>query len=551
MALFNASLAELRSLLRVPIPNKDLLSYIFENTWKYDQDMPIMIDTNDPKHEYLSINQAHTMIRKLISGFKRAGLKTGDCVCLQSSNNIYYPIICLAVVGAGGVFTGSNPGLRLSEVVHHYKTSKTQFIISVEEILPINLEAASQCDIPASNVFLFAKRPPNSPQSTRYWTDLLQCGEEDWIRWDDEKRSRNTVAALYPTSGTSGKPKFAMISHYNLVAAGTLAHDTNVKSFKTKQIILFPMFHIAATVFSHVSPIRQGWPTYIIPRFEPVSVVSIIRDYQITDMGMVPAMMNMILQSGVATPEALSSLRDGAVGAAPVNPEILKKWQALCHPDCSFGGKYGMTELTGIATQIPWPEKDRKVSVGRLLAGLEAKLVDDNGNKITKCGVPGELRIRGSTVFMGYLGNAEETAAAFDEEGYLRTGDVAYCDAEDKTLFIIDRMKELIKVRGFQVAPAELEGLLLSHDAIADAAVIGVPTANGEEVPRAYLVRSVGKGALVTADEIKTYIAERLSKYKHLDGGVIFMSVLPRNSNGKLLKRVLRDEVKKGEKSKL
>ena len=165
-----------------------------------------------------------------------------DLVRKLTDWKIYNPLVCLAVTGAGGVFTAANPGITLSEVVHHYKSSRTRFIISVEEVLPVNLKAAAQCGISASNIFIFSKRPPNSLKSTKYWTDLLQFGEADWIRWDDERRSKNTVAALFPTSGTSGNPKFAMITHYNLVACGTLVHDTNVKTYRVSYPLKSPFW---------------------------------------------------------------------------------------------------------------------------------------------------------------------------------------------------------------------------------------------------------------------------------------------------------------------
>jgi acyl-CoA synthetase (AMP-forming)/AMP-acid ligase II len=136
------------------------------------------------------------------------------------------------------------------------------------------------------------------------------------------------------------------------------------------------MFHLSATVHSHISAIRQGWPTYVLPRFDAQRFIALVERYQITDTAMVPAMMNMILQSGHVTPSSLRSLRDGTVGAAPVSPELLKKWQALLRPDCSFTGGYGMTEMAGVMAQIYWPEQDPTCnSIGRLMPGLEAKCV--------------------------------------------------------------------------------------------------------------------------------------------------------------------------------
>jgi acyl-CoA synthetase (AMP-forming)/AMP-acid ligase II len=175
------------------------------------------------------------------------------------------------------------------------------------------------------------------------------------------------------------------------------------------------------------------------------------------------------------------------------------------------------------------------------------RLIDDNDKDITAYNVPGELCIRGPTIITSYFGNETATKDSFDDEGYFKTGDVMYCDSKTKKWYIIDRKKELIKVRGFQVAPAEVEGVLLSHPHIQDAAVIGIQKKDEPEVemPRAYVARKPTADAKnLTEDEVKSYCKERLAKYKELSGGVRFIDAVPRNATGKPLKRILREMVK-------
>lgn len=175
------------------------------------------------------------------------------------------------------------------------------------------------------------------------------------------------------------------------------------------------------------------------------------------------------------------------------------------------------------------------------------RLVDDDGNDITAYDVRGEFCVRGPSVIPGYFENPEANKLSFDSDDFFHTGDIAYCDGKTKLWYIVDRKKELIKVRGFQVAPPELETVLLSHPDIIDAAVIGIPTnAFDGEVPRAYIVRRPGSSvSKLTEEDVKGYISERLTKYKRLEGGVKFVETIPKNASGKILKRILRDEVKK------
>ncbi len=178
--------------------------------------------------------------------------------------------------------------------------------------------------------------------------------------------------------------------------------------------------------------------------------------------------------------------------------------------------------------------------------------MDDNGNDITDYNVSGELCVRGPTVVPGYLHNPVGNEA-FDSDGFYHTGDIGYCNAKSKLWYIVDRKKELIKVRGFQVAPPELEAVLLSHPQIVDAAVIGVQFGRDEsQLPRAYIVKRSGpEGEKLTANDVKRHMEEKLAKYKRLDGGVRFVGVIPKNPSGKILKRILRDEAKKEMEAKL
>ena len=206
-----------------------------------------------------------------------------------------------------------------------------------------------------------------------------------------------------------------------------------------------------------------------------------------------------------------------------------------------------VTESCCIATMFYHPEDDDTGSVGRLIPNCEVKLIDGEGNDVSAYDVRGEMCIRGPTITSGYFENPKANAESFDSDGYYKSGDIMYCDKKSKKWYIVDRKKELIKVRGFQVAPPELESVLLSHPLIVDVAVIGVkhPSERDVELPRAYVVRSsVPEGQSLDEKTVKDYCSVRLAKYKELTGGVRFVDSIPKTASGKILKRILREESK-------
>jgi len=208
---------------------------------------------------------------------------------------------------------------------------------------------------------------------------------------------------------------------------------------------------------------------------------------------------------------------------------------------------WGMTEASCIVTRFEYPEDDLTGSIGRPMPNIDMKIVDDDGKDITGYDVRGEMCIRGPTIIPGYFENPEANKTTFDRDGFYHTGDIGYCDGQTKLWYIVDRKKELIKVRAFQVAPPEVEAVLLDHPNIVDAAVIGVPSRNeGSELPRAYVTRRPGTDPKqLTEEMVKEYVKPKLTRYKWLDGGVRFVDAIPKNASGKILKRILREEAKK------
>lgn len=252
-------------------------------------------------------------------------------------------------------------------------------------------------------------------------------------------------------------------------------------------------------------------------------------------------MVYIILNSPLGRKYSLKSLRNVWCGSAPLDPEPQVRFkETFLLENTPLNQGWGMSETSCVATMTYYPEYDPTGGVGQLTPNLDAKLIDDDGNDISGYDVRGEICLRGPIIINGYFQNPEANARDWDSQGYFKTGDIAYRSSKNKLYYIVDRKKELIKVRGFQVAPKEIEAILIAHPAIDDAAVVAVKYSRDEsELPRAYIV--LAPGAKLTEQEVKDYTGERLARYKHLVGGVRFIDELPRNPSKKILKSQLRE----------
>ncbi|KAF2476219.1 putative AMP-binding enzyme [Lindgomyces ingoldianus] len=536
----------------IDIPTKDILSWACDNSG-FDQNKPIYIDAADPSNS-ISAAQATTLIRKLVAGFKQAGLENGDTVLIHSFNNIYYPIIVLGIIGFGGVFTGTNPSYTTHELKHAISASKAKCVISEPEILEAITAAAKDVPIPSSRILVLnSTEKEEFDDGQQSWRSLLNHGEEDWHRFDSEEISKDTTAMLLFSSGTTGLPKPAILSHHNLIAQHHIVFEHKPRPYDLSRLIALPMFHAATAPSTHTSALRSGHAQYIMRRFEVNAFMAYAEKYRITDLTLVPPMVTAIVMSPLPPPQKkqhLQHVKAAFAGAAPLDKAMQARFQSLLSPSTPFTQIWAMTETSCFASLFHYPENDDTGSVGLFLPNLDVKLVDEHGTDISSHGVRGELCVRGPTIIRGYMG--VDRSQDFDAEGYFRTGDILYCDPQSGKWYIVDRKKELIKVRGFQVAPAELEGVLLDHPNIVDAAVIGIPTPEGDsELPRAYVVKKEGVGKELGEEHVRAHLEERLAKYKRLDGGVKFVDMIPKTPSGKILKRVLREQAKREVGAKL
>ncbi|EEA27204.1 hypothetical protein TMatcc_004518 [Talaromyces marneffei ATCC 18224] len=538
---------------------KDLLSFALdEQPVAYDEQRPLYVDAENPT---LSLNarQVRLFVRTVIAGLKkRAGIEAGDCVLVTLPNNVLYSSIFYGIVGAGGIYMGINPSSQYAELEHFLELSTPKLIITAPAGLGLLQEVTKAKGIAQNRICvlddyaisciskILASRPStpvgeamqvdninyNLHPETMNFSALLRHGEQDWIRFDDKHRAINTPAAMYTTSGTGGLPKGALLSHHSIIMHHqSLYYET---PYDTTRLICIPMFHLFGALFTHIWPIRYGETCYILPRFDIAQFVQTVYLYRITETFMVPAMVQALTKCpDLELSQFFRSLRYIGTAGASLDSASAERLETKLHPEAQISQIWGMTEV-GVAFQMRYGHRDGTGSIGRLLPNYDVKLLDINGVEITADDIPGELHVRGPGVLMEYKGIPD----AKDGYGWFRTGDIV-C-VRDSMYYVVGRAKELIKVRGWQVAPAEIEGVLLKHPCIADAAVVGIKKEGSshqleDELVRAFVVRrKTTAAARLTGDEVYRFARHQLSSYKSITGGVIFVDEIPRTPSGKV-----------------
>ncbi|KAJ4188154.1 hypothetical protein NW759_016855 [Fusarium solani] len=473
----------------------------------------------------------------------------------------------MGILMAGGIFTGASPAVGPAELARQLKDSGALFLIAGSAGLQVALEAASHSSLSKGRVFSFdgslqgATIP--SQAGVNHWTTILaDATEAERFDWVEPLDPRSTTCCLNYSSGTTGIPKGVEITHHAYVANGQVnVHINHMdpswhEQLKTRSSLCFmPMYHAAGQTTFVANHPKMLIPTYIMPRYNFEKLLQHIQDFKITSIATAPPILLSIAKSPLTAKYNLSSVKEIVCGTAPLPPEIAQTVQRKLWPNGeSFVRQgWGMTEFTCTGSLWSYGDDEKPSSVGEIVPNASLKIMDGD-SEITVPNQPGELWITGPTLMKGYWQNPGATAETIAEEKgvrWLKTGDIAYVDRfkPGAKIFLTDRIKELIKVRGFQVSPAELEATLLTYGSVVDAGVVGV-VINGEEVPRAYVVRNSD----VTEQEIEKWMEGQVAKYKWLRGGVVFVDSIPRIQSGKILRRVLREMAKRevvGTKAKL
>jgi len=462
-------------------------------------------------------------VHRVAYGLSRRGFGKGDVFAIYSPNLPEYAFAFFGVAMVGGVVTTINPLATVEELAAQLRDAGASYIVTVAPFLDKAREAAAQTGV--REVFVFGEAEGATPFAAL----LAEDGALPEVRID----VREDVVVLPYSSGTTGLPKGVMLTHYNLVAnllqidrAAPVAEDDVL-------IAVLPFFHIYGMVVLMSLGLFSGATVVSLPRFDLEQFLQTVETYGVTRLFLVPPIMLALAKHPLVDKHDLSKVVSILSAAAPLGRDVGDEVAARL--GCVVKQGYGMTEASPCTHIVP-DELNRPGSVGLTAPNTECKIVGVETGAAVGPGEPGEVWVRGPQVMKGYLNRPDATAATVNEDGWLLTGDVGQMD-EDGYLYIVDRIKELIKYKGYQVAPAELEALLAAHPSIADAAVIGSPDEEAGEIPKAFVVL---KGE-IAADEIVAYVAERVSPYKRIRQ-VEIVDQIPRSASGKILRRVLIEQ---------
>jgi 4-coumarate--CoA ligase len=495
--------------------------------------------------------------------------KKGHVLALFTPNNIDIPAMTFGTLWAGGVLSPANPAYTVAELSHQLRDSGARLVATQIDFLDKVKDACSEAGLSHDQIILLGEgRDPSG--RTKHWTSVRNISGA--TRYRPTKISPKTdVAFLVYSSGTTGKPKGVRLSHYNLTSnviqvqwseqfnltwdGSKTSSDIPLPPSQGDRILAcLPFFHIYGLTMFVVKPVYTGVTTFVMDKFEIERWCSLVQQHQITYSYIVPPIAINLSKHPAVPSYDLSSVRMTNCGAAPLGKEVVEA--VFKRTGIRVKQGYGLSETSPGLFHQRWDEWwSGAGSVGWLLPNMEAKFCRPRDESVPSAGLAleqelqlgevGEVHVRGPNVFLGYHNNDSATAECLSADGWFRTGDIGYLDSGGN-LHITDRAKELIKYKGFQVAPAELEALLIQRPDVEDCAVVGVFSPTLEtETPRAYIVpagRPANSMLPQDGELVSEWLAQRVAPYKKLRGGVRFVDSIPKTASGKILRRQLKSQ---------
>lgn len=537
---------------RVPIPAIDLPRFLLRMAANHDPDALAYMDTETK--ESITFGQLAQLTRQLGYGLvSKWDIKRQDIVAVFASNHVNFASVFLGVISAGAVICTVSSLFNVKELCNQLKDCGAKALIVGPKQMPVVQQALKTGVLPVpSNRILISTSDNRHIRGFLPLSCLLQGNipsSYQPLAINTQKEASETMAAVVYSSGTTGMPKGVMLSHRNLVSyiicSGSTfmyfsqkqAEATNATDTPTirRCLAIFPFTHIYGLTSLVTNSIAAGRTQYIMNQFSANKLLRAIQQYKIEYVSAVPTILSQLVNHPGLDNYDLSSLRVVSSGAAPLDkqmPDRISQWL----PQILLSNGYRMSE-TCSAICVMTPYQYKQGSVGFLCAHMEMKIIDPKTHKSLPAGQIGEICVKGPTVMMGYLNCPRETSEIFNGDGFMRTGDIGYV-SESGHIYVIERIKELIKYKGLQIAPAELESVILEHPSVLDVAVIGVERKDGSEVPRAFVVLEQNEGGI--EKKIVEWIKTRMADYKRLRGGVSVVRSIPRNEAGKIMHRELR-----------
>jgi len=505
----------------VEIPDVPLHQFVLANAGRMAEE-PALID--GPSGRTLTFGQLAGGVQRVAAGLAARGFGKGDVLAIYSPNLPEYALAFYGTAAAGGAVTTINPLYTVDELAFQLQDAGARFLVTVPPFLDRAREAAARTGV--DEVFVFGEAEGATP-----FASLLAAGGQPPAVEIDPA---NDLVALPYSSGTTGLPKGVMLTHRNLVANLCQFQDALATGTGERLIAVLPFFHIYGLVVLMAAAVREGSTLVTMPRFDLEEFLRILQEHHVTRAYLVPPIVLALAKHPMVDKYDLSALQVVVSGAAPLDAGL--QGAAASRVDCMVAQGWGLTETSPVlTTSVGAPLGPKPGAVGVLLPNTALRVVDPATGADVGRGETGELLARGPQVMKGYLNAPQATADMLDPDGWLHTGDLGRVD-DDGYVYVVDRVKELIKYKGMQVAPAELEAVLLGHPAIADAAVVRSPDEEAGEVPKAFVVAKTP----LQAEEVIAYVAERVAPHKRIRR-VEFIDEIPKALSGKILRRVLMD----------
>jgi acyl-CoA synthetase (AMP-forming)/AMP-acid ligase II len=511
----------------VPIPNVTITEHVLESV-EGREDKAALVDA--VTGDVVTFGDLRSRIRRAAGGLAARGFAKGDVLAIYSPNTLDYPVAFHGATLAGGVVTTVNPTFTPDELASQLRDSRARFLVTVGPLVEKATEAAKRAG-GVQEIFTFDGAPDTTP-----FRILLDAPE---MTSGPSIDPANDLAALPYSSGTTGISKGVMLTHRNLVAnlvqlKGCDALCRPITERDTVMAVL-PFFHIYGLVVVMNYALWKGASLVVLPKFELEAFLKAMQRHRITYAYVVPPILVALAKHPLVSEFDLSSLDGIMSGAAPLGPELARAVEQRL--GCVVSQGYGLTETSPVTHMAPSQRRGQcpHDSVGPSVPNTEIIIADVDTGQPLGPGERGEVWVRGPQVMTGYLAKPAATAATIDRDGWLHTGDIGTVDA-DGYCRIVDRVKELIKYKGYQVAPAELEAVLLTNPHIKDAAVIRSPDEEAGEVPKAFVVSD----GTLSGEDVIAFVAERVSPHKKIRR-VEFIDSIPKSPSGKILRRILID----------